>query len=575
MKIPSFNPNASLFSNKNLSYTQFIWFVFLSVLWLGCLGWRHLIPSDEGRYAEIAREMLTSGDWIVPRYNDYLYFEKPPLQMWATALAFKVFGLGEWQARLWSGLTSLLGIVFSWYTSYRLWGLRAGTLNALILASSPLWFIGGHFNSLDMGVAFFMFAALCSLLLALSAQAQSLQEKKWMILCWVMMGLSVLSKGLIGIVLPGLVLIIYSLTSWDWASWRRMHWVKGLLVFFVITTPWFVLINHRHPSFFHFFFIHEHFERFATNDHQRTAPWYFFLPLIAVGFLPWLIQLPHTIKHVFLERRNSTMSFKPLWLCLVWIVTITVFFSISESKLPGYIFPVIPALAMITGASLFSLFEKKKLLSEHGSKIWNVQIITFGLLFLVGLFFTSHINRTGEPYEALFYAQYSRIVFFALMIGVVGCGLAFWFRKEIVKSFLIYSTTLILLALIAGTGHEVIGRLLSGYDLAKHAKTYIHKNDPVYGVSMLDHTIPFYLEHPLIMVNFKDELAFGISQEPERWIEKESEWLKLWTESPNTRAFALMTPQKYQQLLEDQLPMEVIAQDPLRVIVGKPGISKP
>ena len=131
------------------------WLVYfiLALVWLGTLGFRHLIPSDEGRYAEIAREMLVSGNWLVPKYNDYLYFEKPPLHLWMTALAFKLFGLGEWQARLWSGLTSLLGIFFFSYTAGKVWGARVGQLTAMILASSPLWILGGHFNSLDMGMA--------------------------------------------------------------------------------------------------------------------------------------------------------------------------------------------------------------------------------------------------------------------------------------------------------------------------------------------------------------------------------------------------------------------------------------
>ena len=161
MIIQNFKLNASFFSNKNWGISHLLWISLLAIVWLGSLGWRHLIPSDEGRYAEIAREMLVNGNWIVPRYNGYLYFEKPPLQMWATAFTFQLFGLGEWQARLWTGLTSFFSILLVGFTVYKIWGIRAGTITALVLASSPLWIIGGHFNSLDMGIAFFMSAALC------------------------------------------------------------------------------------------------------------------------------------------------------------------------------------------------------------------------------------------------------------------------------------------------------------------------------------------------------------------------------------------------------------------------------
>jgi 4-amino-4-deoxy-L-arabinose transferase-like glycosyltransferase len=566
MSSPTFKISATFFSNKNWGITHLVWILILALVWLGCLGFRHLIPSDEGRYAEIAREMLVSGNWLTPRYNDYLYFEKPPLQMWATAFIFKIFGLGEWQARSWSGLTSFANIVFVGYTSYRLWGVRAGTISALVLASCPLWVIGGHFNSLDMGMAFFMSSALCSLILALHSQIKSTSEQLWMILCWLMMALAVLSKGLIGIVLPGGVLIIYSLFSSDWKSWKRMYWIKGLSLFFLITSPWFVMISLEHPSFFDFFFIHEHFERFTTNEHQRGAPWYFFIPLIIVGIIPWIFHLPHAIQ-VGLANRNNSSGFKPLFLCLSWVVSITVFFSMSHSKLPGYIFPVIPALAILIGYALLQLFEKKKVLNSFGAKLWQFQLIMFGLIFLIGLFFIPKIAKSGEVYEAASYSLYAKIIGLALLIGLLGSIIAWLVRKDAIKSFLVFSSSIIIVSLTSGTGHETVGRLLSGYDIAMQSKPLIKANDPLYGVGILDHTIPFYLEHPLIMVDFKDELAFGISQEPNKWIPTEEEWLQVWQSSPPNKAFALMTPDTYERLAKKNVPMAVIAKDSLRIIV--------
>jgi len=570
MIIQNFKTNASFLSNKNWGVSHLLWISLLAIVWLGSLGWRHLIPSDEGRYAEIAREMLVRGNWIVPRYNGYLYFEKPPLQMWANALTFQLFGLGEWQARLWTGLTSFFSILLVGFTVYRIWGIRAGTISALVLASSPLWIIGGHFNSLDMGIAFFMSAALCTLILALHAPEESREEKRWMLTCWAMMALSVLSKGLIGIVLPGFVLIVYSITGRDWHSWKRMHWLLGIFLFFLITAPWFVLIAQQHPSFLNFFFIHEHFERFTTNEHQRSAPWFFFIPLLLVGVIPWILHLPRAVLIGFNSRQDLSNSFKPLWLCLTWVVCITVFFSLSNSKLPGYIFPVIPALAILMGYSIWLLLENKHQLNPVGMTIWTAQLILFGLIFLIGLFFVPKIALTGEIYEAQGYAMYAKFIGISLGIGLVGCLLAWINRQNAIKSRLIFSSTMILVALTAGTGHESVGRLLSGFDLAQKAKPLIQKIDSLYGVRILDHTVPFYLEHPLIMVEFKDELAFGISQEPEKWIPTLEEWMALWIANPNKREFALMTPHVYQELLQKKLPMEVVAEDPLRIIISKP-----
>lgn len=182
---------------------------FLAV-WLGTLGYRHLIPTDEGRYAEIAREMFTTGDWVTIRYNALKYFEKPPLQMWGTALAYTLFGIGDWQARLFTALSGIAGLVFTMLAAARWWGRRTAVITGLVLVSAPMWNVGAHFNSLDMGVAGCMTMALAALLLAQHPDATRSQQRNWMWVCWASMALAVLSKGLIGVVLPGFVLVVYS-----------------------------------------------------------------------------------------------------------------------------------------------------------------------------------------------------------------------------------------------------------------------------------------------------------------------------------------------------------------------------
>src|SRR6516225_5633436 len=125
----------------------------VACLWFLTLDARHLLPSDEGRYASIAREMLASGDWVTVRYNGLKYFEKPPLQIWMTALAFQAFGIGEWQARLWTAFSGAAGLVVTALAATRWYGMRVGALTALVLLAAPAWNIGGHFNSLDMGLS--------------------------------------------------------------------------------------------------------------------------------------------------------------------------------------------------------------------------------------------------------------------------------------------------------------------------------------------------------------------------------------------------------------------------------------
>lgn len=561
-----------------------LWFltILLAIIWFGTLNYRHLIPTDEGRYAEMAREMLVSGDWLTPRYNDYKYFEKPPLQIWATALAFKLFGLGEWQARLWSGLTSFMTILAIGITAGTLFGRRTGVIASLILASSPIWVLGGHFNSLDMGLSAFMSLSLFAMLLGQSSTKGSGIETFWMLVCWANMGLAVLSKGLIGVALPGLVLIAYSITSFDWQIWKRLHLIKGLILLLILTAPWFIWISQVNPEFPNFFFIKEHFERFTTDQHQRVAPWFYFFPLLIVGFLPWLLQLPKSLALAFTERSNREETFKPLWMCLIWSVFIFAFFSKSQSKLPGYIIPIFPALAIMAAValdkSLFttspsSMFVKQK----QSSILWTIQTFGFACLFALGYLWLPEVSKTGKPYEAASYATYTYVIGIALATIILGCLIAWLIKtKSPQASITVYAFAFLLMTTIAGNGHETVGRQLSGVDLANQTRPFIKEGAPFYSVNMLDHTVPFYLGKTMIMVQYPDELAFGISQEPDKWLPSIEEFIKQWQSDENPNALAIMRPVTFEDLKNNQnLEMELVAQDPERVVVKKISSNSP
>lgn len=325
--------------------------VALAIVWFAPLGLRHLIPSDEGRYAEMAREMFVTGDWITPRYNGYKYFEKPPLQTWLNALTFAWFGIGEWQARLYTAVASFAGILLVGYTGARLFNPLSGFLAAVVLASAPYWNLMGHFNALDMGLAFWMALSLCSLLLAQRPGLRPAAARGWMWACWAAMAFAVLSKGLVGLILPGAVLVLYTLIARDWALWKRLYLVSGLVIFFAIVTPWFVLVQQRNPEFFNFFFIVQQFRRYLTPEQNRPGPLYYFVPVLLVGFLPWLSVAWQSIRHALRMPRQPN-GFSPMLVLLIWSAFIFLFFSASHSKLISYVLPVAPALALIIGAYL-------------------------------------------------------------------------------------------------------------------------------------------------------------------------------------------------------------------------------
>ena len=535
--------------------------VIYSLLWFGTLNYRHLIPSDEGRYAEIAREMLVTGDWITPRYNGYKYFEKPPLQAWATATAFQVFGIGDWQARLWTALTGFLTILLVGFTGTRIYNARAGWLAAVVLASSPMWVISGHFNSLDMGLSAFLVAALCSLLLAQTSQNKS-ASRNWMWACWIFMALATLSKGVIGAAIPAMVFVAYSISTWDWKIWARLQIVSGGILFLAITAPWFILMAQRNPEFLEFFFIHEHLQRFTQDAHSRTGPIYYFVPLLLIGILPWVMQIPGAIAQAWGERRRN---FPAGWLLVCWFVVIFAFFSASRSKLPGYIIPIFPALAIIIGNRLDRLLGHSNTMALP----WKLQTLAFAILGCVGFFFLDAISKQARPDEIEAYAQYTYWVIAALVALIILSVFAAWQSKRNgIQSIVSFACGFFLCAIIAGTGHETLGRAVSGIDLVMRAKPSIPEKVSFYSVKLLDHTVPFYLGRTMIMVESPDELEFGVKQQPELWMPTLDAFIARWQEDQT--AYALMVPEQFDALKAKNVPMQEVDRDSRRVIVKHP-----
>ena len=536
-----------------------------SLIWFGTLNYRHLIPSDEGRYAEMAREMLVTGDWVTPRYNGYKYFEKPPLQVWATAAIFQVFGIGDWQARLWTALTGFLTILAIGFTGTRIYSARAGWLAAVVLASSPMWVISGHFNSLDMGLSAFLVAALCSLLLAQTSHNKS-SCRNWMWACWVFMALATLSKGVIGAAIPAMVFVAYSISTWDWKIWTRLRLFSGTIVFLLITAPWFILVAQRNPEFLEFFFIHEHLQRFTQDAHSRTGPIYYFVPLLLIGIIPWVLQIPGALVQAWQERRRE---FSSGWLLVCWFVVIFAFFSMSRSKLPGYIIPIFPALALLIGHRLDRLLGYSNSLGMP----WKLQTLGFALLGGIGFFFLTEIGKQARPDEIEAYAQYTHWVIAAL-IALIGFSLfaIVQSKRNGLQSIVSFACGFFLCAMIAGTGHETLGRAVSGIDLVSRVKASIPEKVNFYSVRLLDHTVPFYLGRTMIMVESPDELEFGVNQEPNLWLPTLDAFISRWKEDQT--AYAIMVPEQYVALQTLNLPMQEVDRDSRRVIVKHPDPSK-
>jgi 4-amino-4-deoxy-L-arabinose transferase-like glycosyltransferase len=566
-----------LHRNRTLNWTLLI--VFAATL-LYVLGVRTLVPPDEGRYAEMAREMFASGDWITTRLNGIKYFEKPPLQTWMNALSFTLFGVGEWQARLWTGLCGLLGVVMTYVAGRRVFGARIGFYAALVLGSSFYWVAGSQANSLDMSLAAMMTLSLCGLLVAQRDGATPLEQRNWMLLCWAGMALAVLTKGLIGLVLPGAVLVLYSAFARDLRIWTRLHLIKGLLLFLLIAAPWFVLVALKNPEQPHFFFIHEHFDRFLKTEHRREAPWWIFFALIAAGSLPWLGVLAQSL--VLGARRMSDADadddsgarvkgcFRPRLLLFIWIVFITLFFTKSHSKLPGYIVPVFPALALLIAVYL-----------DVGTR--RSRMLTAGLSALLGaalLALVPFMERLAKhPGEDVIYAACQPWVLGAGLVLLVGGLLSMLYARQMVRDL---SVLALAVAGFAGTqlllaGFEPIAAVRAGRAMlpALKASGAMDPATRVYAVGMYEQSLTFYMGRPVTLVAYLDEFEFGLQQQPQLAIPTLAAFQARWRRDAleGRRSVAITKPDIAAGLLRQGLPARIVAADARRAVLVNTAIT--
>ena len=325
------------------------------MIWFANIDYRRLVHPDEGRYAEIPREMAATGDWLTPRLNGIKYFEKPALQYWLTAATYEAFGVRHWTARLWPALAGFLNVLFVGYVGLRLAGPTLGLYSAAALGSCVWFALNAHILTLDAGLTLWMSVGLGALFLAQRASATTRERRGWMWAAWAALALATLSKGLIGVVLPGAALVAYTLATRDWALWRRLHLVSGGAIFLAMTAPWFVAVSVKNPEFFDFFFIHEHFTRFLTGEHRREGAWWYFVPIFVVGILPWLAVFFGTVVGMWTGAASDENGFNWQRFALVWSAVIFIFFSASGSKLPSYVLPIFPALALPIGWQLTTL----------------------------------------------------------------------------------------------------------------------------------------------------------------------------------------------------------------------------
>jgi len=334
--------------------------VIACLLYLPGLGRPALWEPDEGRYAEIAREMVRSGDYVTPRDDWVRYFEKPPLMYWAGALAIRLLGTNEFAVRLPPALFSIGQVAITCALAEEMFGAAAGIAAAASLALSPLFFGFGRFLTLDPALSFFIEAALgCFYMAARAAPGLDRSPaRRWLYIAAAMMALGTLTKGPVALVISGGIALAYMIVKGRGRELIRIPWLGCALIYVVIVVPWFVLVARRNPDFLEFFFVHEHLQRYLSSTEHAWGP-YFFVPITLAGMWPWVYFVPRAIARLRRSEQEygSSTDRSALLFLLIWFGFVLVFFSIPRSKLGSYILPGLPPLAIMAGYGLCSLVQ--------------------------------------------------------------------------------------------------------------------------------------------------------------------------------------------------------------------------
>ncbi len=558
---------------KNRSRSRVFWilglFLFVAV-WFGTIGHRALFQTDEGRYAEIPREMLATGNWLTPRLDGFKYFEKPPLQYWATATSFLLFGEHTWSARLYTALTGFLTLLVLGWAGTQLWSARVGWLAGAVGASSLYLVLMAHFNTLDMGVTFWMTLNLFTFLVAQSQPSNIPRRRAFMYMSWVASALAVMSKGLIGVVLPGCVLLLYVFLRQDFALLKRLHYYGGLALFMLFGVPWFFWITVRNPEFFHYFFIYQHFERYLDGVAHRPGPLWYFLPILLLGVLPWVREAARVLGTGW--RRSDRQKLDGIdtrFLLWLYVVFIVVFFSLSSSKLPSYILPVMPALALLIG---------QELAETKPSHLHAAFILTAGLA-LLGMIVTPFWMASIRPAGVA--RVYGRVE--PWLMGIFGfllvvSAVAGWLRRRgtgtIALVTLLATGWFVAISLINWSA-QVLDPVYSTRAFAHALKPWNRPHRPFYIVANYQQSLPFYLRRTLTLVAWRGEIGYGIGLAKQaghlndrRFIPTLAAFHRVWMAHP--QAVAILRKGLYTRLVREGWPFTVVASNVRRVAVVHP-----
>lgn len=501
------------------------------VLFFFHLGTYGLWEPDEARYAEIAREMLVSHNFIVPHLNYVPYVEKPPLLYWLTAGSMKLLGVNEFAARFVNAGAALIGVLATYLFALSTFDYRRARLAGAILATSALYAVMAQVLTTDM----LLTAAITVAMFAFFRQWRD--GGRWWWLCYLAMSLAVLTKGPVGAALP---LITGAIFLWYEGQWRgavrRFHLIPGLIITAAVSLPWFAAITLQEPDFFDFYFVGEHLRRFLEPRYSHGEPIYYYIPVIAGGFLPWSLAV------LFIPWR----SLKPnpaRRFCLIAAATVFVLFSLASAKLIPYILPAFPLAALATADGLMAFaaadesgfaragpgFHRNMPRHADPRRLASMTML-LAIAGLVVLAVASNAGRFKSPYPVIL----QPVLYLsgaAVAVCAIACSAAFWTRRlEVGLALLVGGTAVTLIIISYG---RIMAEPTRSYAALARSIARLAPQARLICYPRYIESLPFYCRRRVILVGAKTELTFGAEHAPdasEFFFTGQDDLLRLWKE---------------------------------------------
>jgi 4-amino-4-deoxy-L-arabinose transferase-like glycosyltransferase len=515
---------------------------------------------DEGNYAEIIREMAETGNYVTPYLNGIKFFEKPVLLYWLGAFAIKIGGVNLWALRSSNAFFALLTCVMIYLTGRKLYNRQTGLLAALILGSSMLFFSLAHMLTTDMLVSSFITFTFCTFILGIDAKAP-LERFLYFSGSAIFAGFAVLAKGLIGIVLPMLIIGFWILLLKEWKIFKKINLIWCAFLFLLIVLPWHLLVSLDNPEFFYLYFIQHHVLRFATTIVGHPQPMWYYVPVLLVGFFPWIVFLPQSIKNSLQIFSHKSEKEKITFFLFLWALIVFLFFTIATSKLVSYILPAFPPLALLTS---HFLQQNKNARFEKNMRISFIALFIFSLIIAAFLTILPKYWIVADMHLANVYLRT------AALFLILGMSISFYFSRKVQYFNAIvttFGTTCIVLLVLLASLPYVDSQSIS--TLTDILKPQLKNADKVIAYNHHYQDLPFYLEKQVMILNSRKLFKYGMQfQKNHDWMIEDAEFEKIWPS--RERVFAFMRNEDFNvaTITYPQYTFKILGRTPLNVLVS-------